>query len=422
MTRSTDGPWDPAIVDLPLSPWRDRFLWVEEIQASPAGDAAAAVVRLGEEGFSVCVNGEPWPEPFEKIWHLRYAPDGRLVALASREGEWTVVVDGVPWENRFSFVWSPLFSRDGSRIAVAFQRDMAYGMAVDDVPWEETFPNLTCPLLRADGAATAAVVQTEPLSEGDIVKYREGIYTAAVDGRPWERRFMNVWGLACGADGGGRLAAEVRLSPTEYTIAVDGTPWGETFACVWTPLVHPVRGTVLAPVRREGRWWLAEDGRILWDRPFVQLWQTQVSPDGRHIAAVVAPAFGRWTVAVDGRPWKATAGEMASDPCFSPAGGRLAVRFKDRGRWTIAVDGRVWRQARQMVFTPVFSPDGGRLCVRFKEQGRFGYLLDDRPWELGAEAAWDPVFSPAGDRLLLRTVEGGLFRRRVLPLEDFGKV
>ena len=59
---------------------------------------AAAVVKTGEMEFSVCVNGSPWENTFDKIWYPRFAPDGRLTAIVSDTGQWTLAVDGTPWD------------------------------------------------------------------------------------------------------------------------------------------------------------------------------------------------------------------------------------------------------------------------------------------------------------------------------------
>ncbi len=211
MNHSESWNWDAASLEIPLVSWKDQFEWVEEFQASPDGESVAAIVKAGEGEFSVCVNGETWPENFDKMWYLRYSPDGRLTAIASKDGEWTLAVDGVPWENRFGYAWNTLFSEDGRHIAIAFQRDMSYGMACDDAPWGKTFPNLTNPMLSRNGGLTAAVVQAEPLNEGEIHKYQQGIYTAAIGGVPWERRFVNLWRTAFSPDGKS-LAAEIRLN------------------------------------------------------------------------------------------------------------------------------------------------------------------------------------------------------------------
>ena len=93
---------------------------------------------------------------------------------------------------------------------------------------------------------------------------------------------------------------------------------------------------LLAPVRTSGSWTLAEDGVPLWKGRYMQLWHQRISPDGGRIAAVIAPSFGRWTVAVDDRPWDVTCRDMVDAPVFSPDGRRVAAAFKDGGRWTIA--------------------------------------------------------------------------------------
>ena len=82
-----------------FSEWTDRFNWVEEPYVSLDGEKIAAIVNVAEGEFNVCVNDETWDRGFDKIWYLRFSPDGRLTGLVSEMGEWTVAVDGNPWEN-----------------------------------------------------------------------------------------------------------------------------------------------------------------------------------------------------------------------------------------------------------------------------------------------------------------------------------
>ncbi|NNL74942.1 MAG: WD40 repeat domain-containing protein, partial [Desulfobacterales bacterium] len=156
--------------------WHHRFNWVEEPYVSPNGEKIAAIVNQAEGEFNVCVNGDAWETVFDKIWYLRFAPDGRLTALVSEMGEWTVAVDGTPWDNKFGYVWNLMFSPDGKNIAAAVQRDMSYCMALNDVVWENTFPNMTHPTLSPDGTQTAAAVQVAEFSEGEIHKFQQGAY------------------------------------------------------------------------------------------------------------------------------------------------------------------------------------------------------------------------------------------------------
>jgi hypothetical protein len=221
--------------------------------------------------------------------------------------------------------------------------------------------------------------------------------------------------MAVSPDGKG-LAAEVRLNLYDYTIAVNGIPWQKTFGCVWEPFFHPVRGSVLAPVRTQGLWTLAEDGEIIWQQRFVQLWHASCSPDGSRLAAIVAPKFGRWTVAVEGVPWSATFGEMVNDLVFSPNGQHIAATVKDNGRWSLAVDGRRWQNTFDMVGKPVFSEDGRYLAVKGERNGRYTIAVNDQLWSSACDAAWDPVFDSTDEKILLKTIEAGTYRRRVLPV------
>ena len=131
--------------------WKDKFEWVEEFQVSPDGETVASIVKVGEMEFSVCVNGETWEVAFDKIWYLRFGPDGRLTALVSKDEEWTVVVDGESWENTFGYVWNTKFGPGGRNIAVAIQQEMQYGAAVNGEPWENMFPNMTNFIMSPDG-------------------------------------------------------------------------------------------------------------------------------------------------------------------------------------------------------------------------------------------------------------------------------
>src|SRR5210317_363744 len=160
--------WESSEKMIPFPDWQGNFEWVEEPYASPDGEKIAAIVNVAEGEFNVCVNGESWENTFDKMWYLRFAPDGRLTAIVSEMGEWTVAVDGAAWENKFGYAWNTLFSHDGRHIAVAVQQDMAYAMAVDDAPWGQTYGNMTNPTLSADGTQTAATVQVESFAEGEI--------------------------------------------------------------------------------------------------------------------------------------------------------------------------------------------------------------------------------------------------------------
>jgi hypothetical protein len=171
-------------------------------------------------------------------------------------------------------------------------------------------------------------------------------------------------------------------------------------------------------VRINGKWHLAQDGRILWDRKFVQLWHAMYSPSGNKLAAVVAPKFGRWTIAVDGKPWPVTFKDLVNDAVFSPEGSRIAATAKEDHKWMIAVDGRVWNNTFDRVWQPVFSSGSDTVAVKIERNGKYGIAVNDRLWDQQCDAIWDPVFSAEGDKLLLRTLQDGRYIRRVMPVGD----
>jgi hypothetical protein len=148
----------------------------------------------------------------------------------------------------------------------------------------------------------------------------------------------------------------------------------------------------------------------------VQLWQTRASADGRHLAATVAPSFGRWTIAVDDRVWPVDFGEYVGEPVFSPDGEHVAAIVRDEGRFSIAVDGRPWQHSFETVWDPVFSPDGRTVIAKVRTADGYTLAVNGRPWSRRLELVWDPVFNPDGKRVLVRCVEGGHLLRQVLPL------
>jgi len=217
---------------------------------------------------------------------------------------------------------------------------------------------------------------------------------------------------------GTKLAAEVRTSLYDYTIVVDGDPWAETFPCVWEPIFNPKTGAVVAPVRIDGKWTMAQDGKTIWDRSFFQCWHQMFSPDASRLAAIVAPKYGRWTVAVDGVPWKTSFGDMVTDAVFSPDGTRIAAVGKDGYEWSVFVDGAVWNSTYDMVWQPVFSSDSRNIAVKVEKNGRQTIVINGKPWKRECEEVWDPAFSPDGSKVLVRSIEGGKYFRHVLPITE----
>ncbi len=405
-----------------LGQWRDAYPYREEYYVSPDGERIAAVVQTSEmveePAYGICENGALWETPFDNIFYLRYLADGRLFALVQDTGEWTVAVDGTTWENRYEFAWNPQFSVSGQQIVIATQNARKYAAALNDTPWENEFGDISHLTISADGRSSAGVVQTVSFSEGDIYTFQEGCYTVAVNGRAWDSNFVNAFDPAFSTDAQ-RVAAGVRTSLYEYTVVVDGAPWTTRYAGLWAPLFSPLDQTVTVPVSQGGKWFLARDGQIIWDTPMTQVWHHQYSPDGRHIAAIVAPTFGRWTIARDGTPWKTTFSDVVTDLVFSPDGSRIACAAKDRDYWKIVVEGQAWPRQFDRVWSPVFNPKGSHLAAKVQSGKRYAVMLDNRAVAESETMLWEPVFSPDGQKLLLRFISPeGQYCRQVLALSN----
>lgn len=415
--------WTPGVKEIQdISKCAGECEWMEELYPSPDGEQVARVVKIANEEeaeFGVQVNGQLWESTFEKIWNLRYSPDGRLSALVSEMAEWSLAVDGQAWEENYAFVWGTKFSKSGDVIAACVQADGEYGMLKEGVIWENLYENANNFVLSLSGKDTAAVVQTRNIPQADIDTYQEGCFTVAVNGQPWDKNFVNCWTPVFSPDES-KIACQVRHNLLDYTIAVNGESWPVTFNCVWDPAFNPVDGSIVAPVRVGGKWGMAKDGEIIWPAKFVNCWHQQYSADGKNLYAIVAPKYGRWTVAKNGQAWGETFGQMATDLVVSPDGKHAAIVGQDKGQWGIIADDTRWVGWYDMAYTPVYSPDSKYCAVRVERAGkRFTVVLNGHVFHEEFDQLWDPVFSPEGTMIMLRAVKDGKYIRLVVPVSDF---
>jgi hypothetical protein len=408
--------WEPgkrvilAPADLP-----EGVTWIEEAHASPDGEIIAALTRLEDGAFTALVNGKPWENTFEKAWLPRFSPDGRFTVVVQQDGEWTLAVDDALWEERYDYLWGTQFSLDGTVIAACFQAGGEYGLCLDGAAWETLYENLNQSILSADGSASAAVVQLQSLKPADLDAFQAGVFGVAMNGEAWDANYLNAWTPSFDPSGK-RLAAQVRTSLYEYTIAVDGQAWPDRYACVWEPCFNPATGKVVAPVRIGGQWGMAQDGQTIWEPRFFQCWQQAFSKNGQTLAAIVAPVFGEFTVAVNAQPWSIRF-PVVTDLVVGPAGDRVAALGSDNNtNWRILADGRAWDGTWDMAWRPVLSPKGNHVAVKVERGGRQTIVIDGRPFDKDFERVFEPTFSPDGTKLLIRAMNMGAFFRIVTPV------
>ncbi len=290
-------------------------------------------------------------------------------------------------------------------------------MVVDGAIWETLHENATDFVLSEDGGSSAASVQVKSLGQADIFTFQEGVYSIAVNGEAWPRPFVNAWNPAFDSTAS-RVAAAVRHSLYEYGIAVDGVPWKGTYACVWEPTFNPATGQVNAPVRIKGAWGLAVDDHVAWAPVYSQLWHVTFSEDGRTTAAIVAPSFGAFTVAVNGAPWSATF-PVVTDLVVAKNGRAACLTSENNTRFAVCVDGKAWGGRYDMAFAPVFSDDGAHVAAVVEKNGKRTVVLDDMVYKEWFDHAFTPVFSPDGRKVLIRGISGGKCMRVVASPDAF---
>jgi len=416
MNDKNSWDWETEVKEIPFSEWENTYNWVEEPCVTPDGEKIASIVNRDECEFGICVNGELWDETYEKVWNLKACPAGRLCALVANDEEWSVSVNGKTWENRFDYIWDLSFTGKGDHVAVATQADMAYGVAVNDTIRGDSYDNMTGMVVSEQGK-TAAVVQTEPLSSGDIESFKKGVFAVSVDGSLHESRFVNVWDVVFSRDSSA-IAASVRTSLTDYSVLQDNLVWDKTYQCVWKPLFSSDGKSVYAPVREEGKWFLAKDGYRYWKNSYSQLLSLTQNADGSRIAAIASNSFGKWTVVENDRTWDITTGDMVSDLFYSPDGNCLIASFKDKGRWTLAINGKKWNTHAEKLWAPSVSQSGDIIATRAEIAGRYYILVNDRRIPGDFDMAFQPELNPQGDKLLLKVIQDGRYIRKVVSLND----
>lgn len=412
MEEKESWDWSTDLKEVPVKEWETRFNWVQEPCISPDGERIASIVNVDEMAFGICENGETWEGEYEKAWSLKSLPNQGFAVCVCQDEEWTLAVNGEEWENRFDFIWDLKISSDGSHIGLAIQQDSEYGMAVNDEPWDTLYENITGMVMGQTGAS-AGVVQVESMAAADVEAFKRGIFSVARNGQAFEQKFLNAWDISF--DGGNQnLAWGIRLDREQYSIAVNGTAWSNVFQSVWRPVFTTDGQSVLAPVRHGGKWKLFKDDRIFWPTGYHQLWHLNLAGD--QVAAIVSPAYGKWSVARDDRVWPLSVDTMIREIRFSGDGSSLVAVVKDQGFWTLARDGVRWTLACDKVFTPVVSSDGTVLAAAVEKQGHWYVAVNDRLITGPHEFMADPVISPDNTRILVKGIENGIFRRRVIIL------
>ena len=422
MVNSESWDWEIAnkmVAD--TSKWKSQFEDVWEPYISSDGEKIASIVKVGEGEFNIAVNNATWgEEPFEKIWYSRFSPDGRLTALITKDQEWTMAIDGKPWEQMYEYIWDTKFSADGKVIAATTKQDGVYAITVDEKTWEcpVKLHSIASHVISPDGKTSVAIAQTVATAEADVNAFTKGSWSVVVNGKPWKENYVDVYGLTI-SDDGKNIAVEYRAAICEYGIVVNETPWNEKFACTWEPVFHPTNSNeITTPVRQGGQWFLATNGRIVWDTGFYSLLYQTYSPDGSKIAATVAPAFAKWTIAVNGQPWAKTFNECLLQPCFSPDSRKVAVIAKDSGNWFPVVDGTVLGEGYDNIWPPVFSPNDNKVICKVEKNGKYAVAVNGKIKGKEYEALWNPVVSPDGTKVMICGVEAGKYYRKVVLLSD----
>ena len=104
MSSSANWDWDTKeklVAD--IEGWRKKYFAIRDLVPSDDGEKIATIVKNEERRFTTCVNGDTWEETFERVYSLKFTPDGQLISLVYKDYEWAVAVDHEMWEEKFDY-------------------------------------------------------------------------------------------------------------------------------------------------------------------------------------------------------------------------------------------------------------------------------------------------------------------------------
>lgn len=407
--------WQTIEKEIPVKEWQSHFNWIEEPHVSPDGEKIASIVNSDDAEFTVCINGKPWDEIFEKIWSLKFMADGRLAALVSNDEMWTVCIDGVPWETQFEYAWDLKGTPDGSSVSVAVQKDEKFGMAVNDITWDHLYENITGMVL-SDQGATGAVVQVSPLGQADINSFNSGIFAAAQNGVAQTQKFMNIWNLSFDSQGK-QISYSIRKNRLDYSVVKNETPWNQNFQAVWKSEFIDQGNSIIAPVRQRGKWLLYKDNAPFWSKQFEQLWKLEIHDDAQKIAAIASDTFGKWTVWENEKPWDFHCDTMISDLFYTTDGSKLVAIVKNKGHWDLVINGIPWNLKADKLWRPVFSSDNKIFATRMEKDGKYYLVVNKRIYSEPFDKIFEPQIDPDNNKILLKSIRNGIYSRQILAID-----
>ncbi len=393
--------------------WKEKFHQVYEPIPSPDGEKIAAVVEVDKGQCSVCINNKTWEQTFERISFPSFSTSGSFICLVLQNYEWTLAEEGKTLEETFDYAWNLKCHPKNNSIAFNIKKGDLYGVCLNGKAWDNLFFDARETFISPNGKTSASYVRVKNPPLLDIFSFKEGVWTLAVNGEAWPMSFLSVYG--CTFSEGDKVAATVRLGQQEFSVVTDGKIWGETFLNAWEG-VFVDDSTFAVPAKTEKGWSLIVNGKPEW-KTFTQLWHPQVGPDKR-IAAVVCTEFGKWTVAVNGEPWKITFSQAVLPPFFSANGKHIAALVREKDKWTVAIDGKAWEKGFERIWSPQFNPEGNHVIAKVEIANEYYLAIDGRIRAEKYERMWEPIFSPDGKKILLRYVKEGHYIREVLTLEE----
>ncbi|MGE5608514.1 MAG: hypothetical protein ACM359_04625 [Bacillota bacterium] len=340
----------------------------EQISVSPDGKRVAYIASRGVKVIAVVDGKESKPYEWIVRGHIGFTPDSKHVVYQIRRDDKVITVvdhiDGPAYEGIDDWVCS----LQNGRIAYAAKRQGRFVPVIDGKEGK-IYDNVRFGMLV--GANHSAFIAE--------IAGKECLVVDGVEGRQFER----IQDVRMSRDGK-RVAFRAQRSTDKWYMVVDGVPGTIYSESEISPACFSDDGSRVGYLAGpETRRVLVVDGREMptvggrpVDGPFF-------SPDGKHLAYVVAKEGDTAAVVLDGVEGKTF--DFIGDVRFSPDGKRLACVAQRGSRSLVVIDGVEQGQYDRVEGGSLtFSADGRRVAWVARRDNKQFIVVDGvegRPYD-----------------------------------------
>lgn len=327
-----------------------RFQDISRIVFSP-GCGRVAFKGVDQKEQRVVIAGKK-EKAWERIGSIQFAPDGRVVYEAMKNGKWVIVADRHESQPFDSPLDMPLIGEDSKNLAYV---EMHTGIRKSNL-----------------------VVSSLDMKQRSEGKSYDGITRIKGDKANSRLAYIVI-------NKGKQAVVSATIPPSGKLQEEEGPAYDQ----ILTLDISDDGAHLAYMARRDKTVLLVKDGTEL---PFAEhemRSQTQIAKDGRAFNAGMTK--GQFFTVMDGKRY-GKAYDGIKDPVFSQDGSQFAFVARNGDKHRIVVNG-IDCPEYDMVVGPMFSPDNSRLIYRARQDGkRFVVVADIKGKTLAEHPKYDMVW------------------------------